>query len=731
LAPYRKFRTISRERLLAIAFGLSASFLLPAFAFPQTAPSLPDGDRVQWTVTPQVLNYDVVILGAGTGGVSAAVQAARMGVRVAVIEETDWIGGQMTAAGVSSMDDTPVERSSGMYMEFVNRIIAYYSARRKSVGTCYWGTETVCFEPSVGQKILRAMIDEENARGSRLDLYVRHRPTAILKSGNAVVGVQTANGTVFSSRVVIDATEYGDGLLLAGIPYRIGNSTSDNPNPNACVQNITYTAVMKRYSAGVPAALRMHEPPPGYSEVRQTFARLVTPNGSHSYNHMPVNWAYHNAYRGMPDSSNPADYTALHPAEITKTGINWANGFAYTVSDLDPANRKRVNCAAKLKTLQFIYYVQHELGETSWSIADDEGFDTPYNIEENSCTEIPAEFKPIEKHFPVIPYVRESRRLIGSHTLTGAETQRVGRPPRAAFRFSSSLAVGGHATDLHGCSSNSELESSLGETVGDMSGPGPFQIPFGVFIPETTDGFLAAEKSISVSRLVVGAIRLQPITMLSGQAAGALAARAVLAGVPPRSVPFRDLKHALLDAGAVLHYFEDLPVSRAESKAIQLMALKGIMTGYDGSYRFGRANFLTRREAAIIMVKAFKLPLTPPSAPRFSDVPASDYAYRYIEALAAWGVTSGCGGSRYCPDDYVSRAQFAVFLTKSIHGSGYAFPSPRGVFADVPTTYWAARWIEQLLADGLTVGCAPNLFCPDNNVTRSQAAIFLSKALRL
>ena len=50
-------------------------------------------------------SYDVVIAGAGTGGFSAAIQAARLGAKVALIEETDWIGGQMAAAGVSTMDE--------------------------------------------------------------------------------------------------------------------------------------------------------------------------------------------------------------------------------------------------------------------------------------------------------------------------------------------------------------------------------------------------------------------------------------------------------------------------------------------------------------------------------------------------------------------------------------------------------------------------------------------------
>ena len=67
--------------------------------------------------------YDVVVMGAGTGGAAAAMQAARMGARVALVEESGWIGGQMTAAGVSTMDDLS-GNISGLYGEFVERLRA-------------------------------------------------------------------------------------------------------------------------------------------------------------------------------------------------------------------------------------------------------------------------------------------------------------------------------------------------------------------------------------------------------------------------------------------------------------------------------------------------------------------------------------------------------------------------------------------------------------------------------
>ncbi len=114
----------------------------------------------------------------------------------------------------------------------------------------------------------------------------------------------------------------------------------------------------------------------------------------------------------------------------------------------------------------------------------------------------------------------------------------------------------------------------------------------------------------------------------------------------------------------------------------------------------------------------------------FSDVPLTYWASSYIERLFNAGITGGCGTDIYCPDNSVTRAQMAIFLLKGIHGSSYAPPAV-GVstgFGDVATDYWAAAWIKQLAAEGITGGCGGGNYCPDNVVTRAQMAIFLLKA---
>jgi hypothetical protein len=89
----------------------------------------------------------------------------------------------------------------------------------------------------------------------------------------------------------------------------------------------------------------------------------------------------------------------------------------------------------------------------------------------------------------------------------------------------------------------------------------------------------------------------------------------------------------------------------------------------------------------------------------FADVPASAFAAAWIEDLAARGITGGCGGGNFCPNASVTRAQMAVFLLKTLLGTSYTPPAATGVFGDVPPGSFAAAWIEDLYHRDITSGC--------------------------
>ncbi len=113
----------------------------------------------------------------------------------------------------------------------------------------------------------------------------------------------------------------------------------------------------------------------------------------------------------------------------------------------------------------------------------------------------------------------------------------------------------------------------------------------------------------------------------------------------------------------------------------------------------------------------------------FTDVGVNHWAYDFIQALGASGITGGCTATEYCPDDDVTRAAMAIFLERGMRGSDFNPPAATGtVFSDVPRSHWAASWIEQLAADQITGGCDASNYCPEQAVTRAQMAIFLLRA---
>lgn len=540
--------------------------------------------------------YDVVVAGAGTGGTCAAIQAARMGASVLLLEETDWIGGQMNAAAVTSMDEGGVlVRERGIYQEFVGRVEAHYAKLGKTAETAYM-MRHICCEPRVGRQILTAMLDEAR-KTAPLDLALRSAVTQVSKQGNTITGVTVQSGAdsrKVACKILIDATEWGDVIPLTGARYRVGNCTNDAIDPSRGIQMLTWTAVIKEYPKGVPPPLLLTQEPPGYTpKVHQAFTKTLIAGDALQSNPFdstsrPWNFVTFLMYRGMPDSTTPDD-----APPITRTHMNYNNDYPVRIQDVeDPASRLKTLRSAQLKTLHLLYYIQHTLGKTAWSVADDEGYDSPHRLAEldawlKDAPEL-APFRPVLAHFSTMAYARESRRIIGLHTLTAREIERKTGTP---VQFPSAVALGDYPIDLHGSMVEKLLEMDLDRPEDIPSefskhGSGPFAIPMECFIPETLDGFLAAEKNISQSRLANGATRLQPSTMLMGQAAGAMAALSLQFGVPTRQLDPVLVQQVLLEAGAPLFItpLRDLSKESPEWKAVQLTATHGMLTPVAGKF---------------------------------------------------------------------------------------------------------------------------------------------------
>lgn len=143
---------------------------------------------------------------------------------------------------------------------------------------------------------------------------------------------------------------------------------------------------------------------------------------------------------------------------------------------------------------------------------------------------------------------------------------------------------------------------------------------------------------------------------------------------------------------------------------------------------------VTRAQMAIFLLRGiYGASYAPPAVggdSGFGDVAPAHWAGAWIKQLAAEGITSGCGGGKYCPDASVTREQMAVFLLKAKYGVSYSPPALVGGtgFEDVEPDHWAGAWIKQLVVEGITTGCATNTYCPKAPVTRAQMAVFLVKA---
>ena len=181
--------------------------------------------------------------------------------------------------------------------------------------------------------------------------------------------------------------------------------------------------------------------------------------------------------------------------------------------------------------------------------------------------------------------------------------------------------------------------------------------------------------------------------------------------------------------------FADVPLDFWASSYVERLYLAGI-TGGCGTdpLIYCPEVAVNRAQMAVFLLRGkYGSSYTPPAATgaQFIDVPANYWAAAWIEQLAAEGITGGCGGGKYCPEMVITRDQMAVFLLRGKHGGAYIPPAVTGVFGDVPANHWAAAWIEQLANEGITGGCGSGNYCPTLPVSRDQMAVFLVRAFNL
>ncbi len=190
--------------------------------------------------------------------------------------------------------------------------------------------------------------------------------------------------------------------------------------------------------------------------------------------------------------------------------------------------------------------------------------------------------------------------------------------------------------------------------------------------------------------------------------------------------------------------FADVPVSGKEwmERWIDAFYYAGITTGCGvGPLIYCPENNVTRAEMAVFLLRAMHGATYVPPAPTgvFDDVPfpGKEWMQAWIEDFYAHGITTGCGVAPliYCPERAVTRAEMAVFVLRATHPGGWTPPVTSGIFDDVPVTgkEWMEPWIIEFYNEGITTGCgvSPLRYCPENNTTRAEMAVFIGRAYKL
>ncbi len=535
---------------------------------------------------------EILIAGGGTGGVAAALAAARAGRRVVLLEETDWLGGQMTSQGVSALDEHEhIEAFGGTasYYRFREMLRDHYRARAETEagrpdfnpGDC-WVTR-LAFEPAVAVGVIERMLQPHVAAG-RLVIHRRTKVVAATTEGDRVTAV-VARGldddrlVRFHPELVIDATELGDLLPLCGAEHVVGAETIDQtgerqaqpkePKPH-CVQSFTYTFACERRDDGESHVIPRPEKYEHYRSA-QPYSLRIEVHGGEIYGEQS-GWLEYRLYDRMPGTKGGlwTYRRLLDRARFARsighdvTMFNWPGNDYRDRSILDcaPIDAARALQDAKRVSLGFLHWLQTEAPATG------ERRGAP---EIRLRPDVMGTIDGLSKH----PYIRESRRIKALKTIVEQEVSAHHQQGPRGAHFPDSVGIGWYPIDIH---------RSGPEDVGASCRTKPFQIPLGALLPVRIANLIAGGKNLGTTHITNGCYRLHPVEWNVGEAAGALAALALDERVAPAAVRerpevLRRFQRRLVGEGVPLAWLVDVGVHHPAFVGSQLLYMSGRLAG--------------------------------------------------------------------------------------------------------------------------------------------------------
>jgi hypothetical protein len=563
-----------RSFLKVIASSVSGAAIVPGMTAAESAS--PVSPFVLGQLAPGAeLAADLVVIGGGLGGCSAALAAARNGLRVVMTEETHWIGGQLTAQAVPPDENPWIETFGGSrsYQNLRQRIRDYYyrnypltaEARAKAhLNPGSGWVSRLCHEPRVALAALTELL-APYVSGNRVVLLLRHKAISAATNGDKVESVRTRNletggDVVLKAPYFIDATELGDLLPITGTEYVIGaESRKETGEPHAPEEaapgnqqaftrcfamdyipgedhTITKPEEYGFWRDFVPA---IHPPWSGKLLAWETCDPITLK--SRKLETDPEKGTGFWAYRRIADRSQfmPGTY----PGDITL--VNWPQNdyLLGNLCDVSPEEAARHVSRAGQLSLSLLYWMQTEAprpdGGRGWK-----------------GLRLRPDIAGTADGLAMYPYIRESRRIraevtvVEQHVATELRMKETGasREEVRAAEFPDSVGIGSYRIDLH--------PSTGGDNYIDTSSL-PFQIPLGALIPRRIENLLPACKNLGVTHITNGCYRLHPVEWSIGEAAGALAAFCARRQQVPRRVRnqpglLREFQSMLEDQGVPL-----------------------------------------------------------------------------------------------------------------------------------------------------------------------------------
>lgn len=502
--------------------------------------------------------FDLVVYGGTPAGIAAGVTAAREGASVVVIEPTPWIGGMVTG-GLARSDIGKKETIGGFPKEFFTK------AAEGGDPKFMWYAE-----PKANMRVFVAMLEE-----AKVKVVKGQTLSAVKKEGGMLKGVTTVDGTEYTALHFIDASYEGDLMAMAGVGYRVGREARAEYNePLAGFHPMKVrprtNEVMANgengpsYIHGTPAKISALD---GNGEPIFGVRKISAEPGSadeltQSYNFRVVVTRRDDLKIPFlkPSDYRPERYELLlrlinafpkvgfdrlfHLGEIAsgKYDLN-AQGLFSTDYPGGNTGYPDGSWEERKKIRQdHIDYIQGML----WFLGNDERVPRELREETNEWGLCRDEFED-HQNWPYALYIREGRRMKGAYVMVQNDLQRAVRKPDG-------VAMGSFIIDCHIVQ---RIVAEDGTVIDEGSFPDaptqPYQIPYRSIIPKEDEcGNLLVPVCFSASHIAYCSMRMEPVYMALGQAAGLASVHARKAGVSVQKIDVEALRGALKEQGAVL-----------------------------------------------------------------------------------------------------------------------------------------------------------------------------------